>query len=74
MAALKDLLRKVRKIVEYFHKSAEGVTLLGEILAATIEDHQVLIQQFLVQINQYLAQLSKFWYPFSGNWYTFSEK
>ena len=39
MAALKDLLRKVRKIVEYFHKSAEGATLLGEILAVTIEDH-----------------------------------
>jgi hypothetical protein len=39
MAALKDLLRKVRKIVECFHKSAEGATLLGEILAATIEDN-----------------------------------
>ena len=39
MVALKDLLKKVRKIVEYFHKSAEGATLLGEILAATINDH-----------------------------------
>ena len=39
MNALKDLLRKVRKIVEYFHKSAEGQTVLGEILHATVEDH-----------------------------------
>ena len=39
MAALKGLLRKMRKIVEYFHKSAEGATLLGEKLAATIEDN-----------------------------------
>jgi hypothetical protein len=39
MGALKDLLRKVRKIVEYFHKSTEGATLLGEILAATVDDH-----------------------------------
>ena len=37
--ALKNLLKKVRKIVEYFHKSAEGATLLGEILAATVNDH-----------------------------------
>ena len=28
IGALKDLLRKVRKIVEYFHKSSEGATLL----------------------------------------------
>ena len=39
MDALKSLLRKVRKIVEYFHKSAEGLNLLGEILFATVEDH-----------------------------------
>ena len=39
MDALKSLLRKVRKIVEYFHKSAEGLILLGEILFATVEDH-----------------------------------
>ena len=39
MDALKDLLRKVRKIVEYFHKSAEGLILLGEILFATVEDN-----------------------------------
>ena len=39
MDVLKNLLRKVRKIVEYFHKSEEGLILLGEILSATVEDH-----------------------------------
>ena len=39
MDALKDLLRKVRKIVQYFHKSAEGLILLGEILFATVKHH-----------------------------------
>ena len=35
----KELLKKVRKTVEFFHKSPNGANLLSEILAATIEDH-----------------------------------
>ena len=39
MAPVKALLKKIRSIVEYFHKSPLGAALLGEILSATIEDH-----------------------------------
>ena len=39
MDAVKKLLKKVRKTVEFFHKSPNGANLLGEILSATIEDH-----------------------------------
>ena len=39
MDTVKKLLKKVRKTVEFFHKSPNGANLLGEILAATIEDH-----------------------------------
>jgi hypothetical protein len=39
MAPVKALLKKIRSIVEYFHKSSIGATILGEILAATVQDH-----------------------------------
>ena len=39
MAPVKVLLKKIRAIVEYFHKSPLGAARLGEILAATIHDH-----------------------------------
>lgn len=39
MQTVKDLLKKVRKVIEYFHKSDKGSNLLGEILAASVADH-----------------------------------
>ena len=58
MDALKNLL--VRKIVEYFHKSAEGLILLGEILSATVEDHGLNPHSKLAQaIHQHWGSLVK---------------
>ena len=39
MDTVKKLLKKVRKTVEFFNKSPNGANLLGEISAASIEDH-----------------------------------
>jgi hypothetical protein len=60
MEPVKALLKKIRAIVEYFHKSPLGAALLGEILAATIHDHGLRAYSKLAQaIHQRWGSLVK---------------
>lgn len=61
MAPVKALLKKIRAIVEYIHKSPLGAALLGEILAATIHDHGLRAYSKLAQaIYQRWGSLVKY--------------